>query len=37
VLPRASYHRLQQIKATYEPGQAIISAHPVTPNRRALT
>jgi FAD/FMN-containing dehydrogenase len=29
VLPPASYHRLQQIKATYDPSQAIISAHPV--------
>ena len=37
VLPCASYHRLQQIKAAYDPGQAIISAHPVTPARRART
>jgi FAD/FMN-containing dehydrogenase len=29
VLPPASYHRLQKIKASYDPGQAIISAHPV--------
>jgi hypothetical protein len=29
VLPPASYHRLQRIKARYDPGQAIISAHPV--------
>jgi hypothetical protein len=29
VLPPASYHRLQQIKATYDPDQAIISTHPV--------
>jgi FAD/FMN-containing dehydrogenase len=29
VLPPAYYHRLQQIKATYDPDQAIISAHPV--------
>ena len=29
VLPPASYYRLQQIKARYDPGQAIISAHPV--------
>ena len=34
VLPTASYHRLQQIQATYDPGQAIISAHPVWPARR---
>ena len=32
VLPPASYHRLQQIKASYDPGQAIISAHPVWPS-----
>jgi hypothetical protein len=31
VLPPASYRRLQQIKASYDPGQAIISAHPVWP------
>ena len=31
VLPLASYHRLQKIKATYDPDQAIISAHPVWP------
>jgi FAD/FMN-containing dehydrogenase len=29
VLPRDSYHRLQKIKASYDPDQAIISAHPV--------
>jgi Precorrin-6x reductase CbiJ/CobK len=29
LLPPASYHRLQQIKATYDPDQGIISAHPV--------
>jgi hypothetical protein len=29
VLPRDSYHRLQMIKASYDPDQAIISAHPV--------
>jgi FAD/FMN-containing dehydrogenase len=29
VLPPASYHRLQKIKASYDPDQAIISAHPV--------
>ena len=33
VLPAASYRRLQQIKAAYDPGQAIISAHPVWPAR----
>jgi hypothetical protein len=31
VLPRASYQRLREIKATYDPDQAIISAHPVRP------
>src|SRR5215469_12987840 len=31
VLPPASYHRLQQIKASYDPGQVIISVHPVWP------
>jgi hypothetical protein len=31
VLPPASYHRLQKIKASYDPGQVIISAHPVWP------
>jgi FAD/FMN-containing dehydrogenase len=34
VLPLASYHRLQRIKATYDPDQAIISAHPVWPSGR---
>ena len=29
VLPPASYRRLQQIKAAYDPAQMIISAHPV--------
>ena len=29
VLPPDSYHRLQQIKASYDPDQAIISAHPI--------
>jgi hypothetical protein len=29
VLPPASYRRLQKIKAAYDPGQMIISAHPV--------
>ena len=33
VLPPASYHRLQEIKASYDPGQAIISTHPVWPAR----
>ena len=33
VLPPASYHRLRKIKASYDPGQAIISAHPVWPAR----
>ena len=33
VLPAASYRRLQTIKAAYDPGQAIISAHPVRPTR----
>jgi FAD/FMN-containing dehydrogenase len=31
VLSRASYARLQEIKATYDPDQMIISAHPVRP------
>jgi FAD binding domain len=33
VLPPASYRRLQKIKAAYDPGQAIVSAHPVWPAR----
>jgi hypothetical protein len=33
VLAAASYGRLQKIKAAYDPGQAIISAHPVRPTR----
>src|SRR6516225_3335120 len=33
VLPPASSRRLQQIKARYDPGQAIISTHPVWPTR----
>jgi hypothetical protein len=33
VLPPASYQRLREIKATYDPDQAIISAHPVRPAR----
>jgi FAD/FMN-containing dehydrogenase len=31
VLPPASYRRLQKIKTTYDPDQAIISTHPVWP------
>jgi FAD binding domain len=31
VLPPASYRRLQQVKARYDPSQAVISAHPVWP------
>ena len=31
VLPSASYDRLQKIKASYDPGQVIISTHPVWP------
>jgi len=33
VLPHASYQRLREIKAAYDPDQAIISAHPVRPAR----
>ncbi len=33
VLPAASYRRLREIKAAYDPGQVIISAHPVWPTR----
>src|SRR5262245_23506821 len=33
VLPPASVRRLQQIKAAYDPGQMIISAHPAWPAR----
>ena len=33
VLPPASYRRLQKIKAAYDPGQMIVSAHPVQPAR----
>ena len=33
VLPPASYRRLQEIKASYDPDQVIISAHPVWPTR----
>ena len=32
VLPSASYARLRQIKATYDPDQTIVSAHPVRPS-----
>jgi FAD/FMN-containing dehydrogenase len=31
VLPADSYRRLQRIKATYDPDQTIISAHPIRP------
>lgn len=31
VLPAASYQRLREVKATYDPDQTIISAHPVRP------
>jgi FAD binding domain len=37
VLPPASYERLQKIKATYDPDQTIISAHPVRPSAPAGT
>jgi FAD/FMN-containing dehydrogenase len=33
VLPPASFRRLQEIKAAYDPDQVIISAHPVWPAR----
>jgi len=33
VLPAASYRRLQQIKAAYDPDQVIISTHPAWPAR----
>jgi hypothetical protein len=33
VLPASSYERLRHIKATYDPDQTIISAHPVQPAR----
>ena len=33
VLPPASYRRLQEIKAAYDPDQVIISTHPVWPAR----
>jgi hypothetical protein len=34
VLSAASYRRLQEIKAAYDPGQAIISVHPAWPLAR---
>ena len=33
VLPPASYHRLQEIKADHDPDRVIISAHPAWPAR----
>jgi len=33
VVPAASWQRLQKIKTSYDPGQVIISAHPVSPAR----
>jgi len=33
VLPPASYQRLQTLKASYDPDQVIISAHPIWPTR----
>jgi FAD/FMN-containing dehydrogenase len=33
VLPPASFRRLQEIKAAYDPDQVIISSHPVWPTR----
>ena len=33
VLPPASFRRLQEIKAAYDPDQLIVSAHPVWPTR----
>ena len=32
--PRASYQRLREIKARYDPDQVIISTHPVRPAGR---
>jgi hypothetical protein len=37
VLPPASHRRLQEIKAAYDPGQMIISAHPVRQEARGIT
>jgi FAD/FMN-containing dehydrogenase len=34
VLPPATYHRLRHIKATYDPDQTMVSAHPVRPAPR---
>jgi hypothetical protein len=33
VLPADSYRRLREIKAKYDPGEMIVSAHPVRPAR----
>lgn len=33
VLPSGSYRRLREIKAKYDPGEMIVSAHPVRPAR----
>jgi hypothetical protein len=33
VLPGDSYRRLREIKAKYDPGELIVSAHPVRPAR----
>ncbi len=35
VLPPASYQRLREIKAAYDPDQVIISTHPVRPTAQA--
>jgi hypothetical protein len=37
VLPPASFRRLQEIKAAYDPDRVIISAHPVWPARPELS
>ena len=37
MLPPASYRRLQEIKAAYDPDQMIISAHPVWPANPGMT
>ena len=31
VIPAASYRRLRELKADYDPDQVIVSAHPVPP------